>query len=105
MEIYIMILGLVAAVVALIIAGRKLEEPVLPALAIGCSVFYLIYNTYILNYVKDEFVITHIYRCLALAFALLLVSFISFLWIDDIVAKKNNKKSYDDSLSWFWNKI
>ena len=30
------------------------------------------------------------------------LSFISYLWIDDIQAKIENKKSIDDSLSWFW---
>lgn len=34
-----------------------------------------------------------------------LVSFISYLWIDDIEAKLKKKKSIDNSLEWFWDKI
>lgn len=34
-----------------------------------------------------------------------LVSFISYLWIDDIEAKEKKKKSIDNSLDWFWEKI
>ena len=37
-----------------------------------------------------------------LDFTFIFISFISYLWIDDIQAKIENKKSIDDSLSWFW---
>ncbi len=33
------------------------------------------------------------------------LSFISYLWIDDIEAKAGKKKSIDNSLEWFWNKV
>ncbi len=33
------------------------------------------------------------------------LSFISYLWIDDIQAKEGKRKSIDNSLDWFWNKI
>ncbi len=32
-------------------------------------------------------------------------SFISYLWIDAIEAKEGKRKSIDDSLDWFWNKV
>ncbi len=34
-----------------------------------------------------------------------LISFISYLWVDDIEAKLKKKKSIDNSLDWFWSKI
>lgn len=43
--------------------------------------------------------------CVILDFAFIFVSFISYLWIDDIEAKKMNKKSIDDSLEWFWKEV
>lgn len=33
------------------------------------------------------------------------LSFISYLWIDDIEAKEGKRKSIDNSLEWFWNKV
>lgn len=33
------------------------------------------------------------------------LSFISYLWIDDIEAKEKKKKEIDNSLDWFWSKI
>jgi len=33
------------------------------------------------------------------------LSFVSYLWVDDIEAKVKKKKVIDNSLSWFWGKI
>ena len=33
------------------------------------------------------------------------LSFISYLWIDDIEARAKNKKSLDNSLDWLWKKV
>ena len=43
--------------------------------------------------------------CLAIDFILVLISFFSYLWVDDIEAKALGKKSYDESLDWFWKKV
>ena len=34
-----------------------------------------------------------------------LVSFVAYLWVDDIEAKIKKKRSIDNSLDWFWGKI
>lgn len=33
------------------------------------------------------------------------ISFISYLWVDDIEVKEGKRKSIDNSLDWFWNKV
>jgi len=33
------------------------------------------------------------------------LSFLSYLWVDDIEAKFRKKKSIDNSLDWFWSKV
>lgn len=38
-------------------------------------------------------------------FIFILLSFLSYLWIDDIQAKNEKKKSIDNSLDWFWREI
>ena len=38
-------------------------------------------------------------------FAFILVTFLGYLWIDDMQAKEKNIKSIDNSLDWFWNKV
>ena len=34
-----------------------------------------------------------------------LLSFIAYLWVDDIEAKVKKKKSIDNSLDWFWRNV
>jgi len=46
-----------------------------------------------------------IYNCMAINFVFIFVSFISYLWVDDVESKVKNRKSYDNSLNWFWQKM
>ena len=44
-------------------------------------------------------------RCIAIDFVFVLITFFSYLWVDDIEAKTSGKKSIDNSLDWFWKKV
>ena len=44
-------------------------------------------------------------RCIAIDFVFILISFFSYLWVDDIEAKAKNKKSIDNSLDWLWKNV
>ncbi len=46
-----------------------------------------------------------IYKCIALDLLLILITFFAYLWVDDLEAKKNNIKSIDSSLDWFWKEL
>ena len=46
-----------------------------------------------------------LYKCLAIDFLFILITFFSYLWVDDLEAKKNNIRSIDNSLDWFWKEI
>jgi hypothetical protein len=101
----IIVLTIITAL--LVLLGRKIERPIIPGIMTIAYLLFLIYHSVVLNSltVERQDLIAVEYHYLAAGFILLLLCFIAFLWIDDIVAKKNNKKSYDDSLSWFWDKI
>ena len=43
--------------------------------------------------------------CSAVDFIFIFLSFISYLWVDDIETKIGKKKSIDNSLEWFWNQV
>lgn len=43
--------------------------------------------------------------CSIVDFIFIFLSFISYLWVDDIETKIGKKKSIDNSLEWFWNKV
>ena len=38
-------------------------------------------------------------------FVFILITFFSYLWVDDIEAKVKGTKSIDNSLDWFWKKV
>ena len=103
----IVLLISVAVLVLIIIVSRKTEQIPLLVIAIAVLIAVLIYHSVFLEEVSstEETLISQTYYCIAADLVMLLVSFISFLWIDDIVAKKKKLKSYDDSLNWFWNKL
>lgn len=44
-------------------------------------------------------------RSILVDFIFIFLSFISYLWIDDVQAKVEKKKSIDNSLDWFWKKV
>mgnify|MGYP003306336035 CR=1 FL=1 len=44
-------------------------------------------------------------RCIAVDFVFIFLSFISYLWTDDIETKARKLKSIDNSLDWFWKKV
>ncbi len=46
-----------------------------------------------------------LYKCIALDFLFILVTFFAYLWVDDMEAKANNIKSIDNSLDWFWKEV
>ena len=95
------------ATVGVIALARKMEKSFLPGILIIVNLGLLLYHSYVLNSLPQALVeqTSQIYLCLAMDFLWLLISFLGYLWIDDITAIKFNKKSYDNSLAWFWDKL
>lgn len=90
--------------VSFIVLGRKLELPQLPIVVVVYGLGLLIYHTVSLNHTTMSDTVPF-YRSIAVDLVMLFLGFVTYLWIDDIVAKNKNKKSYSDALSWFWDKL
>ena len=103
----IQIIVITLATVGVIAFARKVEKPLFPGMLIIIHLGLLLYHSYVLNSLPTfmENQISEIYLCIAMDFLWLLISFLGYLWLDDINAIKLNKKSYDNSMSWFWNKL
>lgn len=102
----LMILAITIIIALVIFVSRKSEMtwPLIIAMVaiIGC----LIYHTVSIDDLpKGSEEISTLYHCIACDLIFLLISFMSYLWVDDIMAKNKKLKSYDDSLSWFWDKL
>ncbi len=76
-------------------------------LAIMLGVFLLIIAGHTIEFsISNEVELQNIYaKCITVDFIFIFLSFISYLWIDDMEAKAGKKKSIDDSLNWFWSKV
>ena len=102
-------LGLLTIATALLIfLGKEIKKPYIPAIPL---VFFLILvlihsvqfaNIMELNY---EDVKSILLGCLSVDLIMIFITFFGYLWVDDIAAKFYKKKSIDNSLDWFWNKV
>ena len=99
---------LTIATALLIFLGKELKKPQVPAIAL---IFYLIlvvvHSVQLatipeLNYEEIRSVLI---GCLSYDLIMIFVTFFGYLWIDDVSAKFYKKKSIDNSLDWFWNKV
>ncbi len=103
---------LLTATVLSIILGKETKKPIAPAIALTVFLALVLMHSIqlsILPQVVQEVDLQPYKSALigSIGFdcALIFISFFGYLWIDDISSKFYKKKSIDNSLDWFWNKI
>lgn len=101
------ILLTVIAVVLLIFLGREVKKSVAVAIPLFVCLILLVVHVGQIATVaaSNPDLLGTLYRCIALDFLYILITFFAYLWIDDIEARANNIKSIDNSLDWFWKEI
>lgn len=101
----LVLLAAVLIYAALMILGKEFKKSALPAISLFLFLITLaIYGVQIIissNAETHQFII----QCIGYNAVLVFLSYISYLWVDDIEAKAKSKKSIDNSLDWFWNKV
>lgn len=87
--------------------GKETHKSAILAVMLFVFLFLLVCHVIELNVIPNISEETYyaLTRCLVVDLVFIFLSFISYLWIDDIQAKIEKKKSIDDSLSWFWSKV
>ena len=102
-----MIIMYTLIVAGLIFIARKTECVWFAVFIIVASIGFLIYHSVVLDMLSSSAneLISQTYHCIAVDLILLLLGFISYLWVDELEAKHRDKKSIDNSLDWFWSKI
>ena len=89
----------------LMILGKEYENSALPAISL------IIFLTTLAIYGVQMFTSNNadtnkiLAACIGYNSVLVFLSYISYLWVDDMEAKAKNKKSIDNSLDWFWKKV
>ena len=99
------VLLLLTASVLLIFLGKEVKKPVLPAMVLVAFLVILVMHAVQLGLPSYAEYYTTIRYCIAFELTMVLVSFLSYLWVDDIASKFYKKKSVNNSLDWFWKQI
>ena len=104
----IIIAQLVVIAVLLLVLGRINKKAFFPAISL--FVFLALLVVHISQYMSSDAIITAemrsiLTKSMTIDFVFILVSFISYLWIDDVETKFRKKKCIDNSLDWFWSKV
>ena len=89
----------------LFILGKEFKKSSLPAISL--VLFLITLGIYAIQLVMSDSVETTklIMTCVGYNAILVFLSYISYLWVDDIEAKAKNKKSIDNSLYWLLYKV
>ena len=98
---------MLAMTVLLIFLAQEIKKSSVAAIMLFAYLIILIMHVAQLATLPEEFryMLTTISRCVAIDFIFILITFFSYLWVDDIEAKVKGKKSIDNSLDWFWKKV
>lgn len=98
---------LLAGTILLIFLGHELKQSYIVAIPLVSFLALLIIHVVQLMTLTAEYYDqgTTLTWCIVLDFAFIFISFVSYLWIDDLEAKKKNLKTIDDNLQWFWKEI
>ena len=98
---------MILAVALLIFLGQEVKKSI--AVAIPLFAFLILLIIHIVQLITLQadliYLAPTLYKCVAIDFIFILITFFSYLWVDDIETKTNNKKSIDNSLDWFWKEI
>lgn len=87
--------------------GRETKKSIIPGIMlITYLILLVIYAIQLIITGKQDPDITKILsNCITVDFILIFISFLGYLWVDDIESKSKNKKSVSNDLDWLWKKI
>lgn len=91
----------------IIILAKETKKSIIAAIMLFVFVGLLIIHSimYTTGTTLEADVLSDITFTMVFDLIFVLLSFIAYLWIDDMEASVKKKKSIDNSLDWFWNKV
>lgn len=89
--------------VCLIYLGVEIKRSVAPAIGLAAFIVLLVVHAVQFSMYPES--ASLLLKCISMDFIFIFLTYIAYLWVDDIEAKARNKKSIDNSLDWFWKKI
>lgn len=102
------LLLMLAVTVLLIFLSQEVKQSFIGAIMLFAYLIILVVHVAQIATLSEEYrylLTTSLSRCIVIDFIFVLMTFFSYLWVDDLEAKSKGKKSIDNSLDWFWKKI
>ena len=101
------LLLMVLATALLIFLAQEIKKSNVAAITLFAYLVILIMHVIQISTLSEEFreMLPVLSRCIVIDFLFVLITFFSYLWVDDIESKFKGTKSIDNSLDWFWKKI
>lgn len=101
------LLLMLIATALLIFLAQEIKKSYINAIVLFVYLILLVIHVTQIVTLSEEFryMLKTLSRCIMIDFVFVLITFFAYLWVDDIEAKAEGKKSIDNSLDWFWKKI
>lgn len=99
-----MLMALMIAVLTIIL-GKEFKKSAIPAIGLGIFLVSILLHTYQSVTITDQIYKAIATKSLAIDAIMIFLTYIAYLWVDDIEVKEKNRKSIDNSLDWFWKKV
>ena len=102
----ILLVGALLFVLVLILAKETKKSSIIAIMLFAFTMLLILHTiTFLTNATLAKEDVSNLIYTMVFDLIFVLIAFISYLWIDDIEAKEKKKKSMDNSLNWFWEKI
>ena len=88
-----------------IILGKEFKKSIIPAISLGVFLVLILMHLFQSFTLQNEIYKAILTKSISIDAIMIFLSYISYMWVDDIESKEKNKKSIDNSLDWFWKKI
>ena len=102
----ILLIGALLFVLVLILAKETKRSSIIAIMLFAFTMLLILHTiTFLTNATLAKEDVSNLIYTMVFDLIFVVIAFISYLWIDDIEAKEKKKKSMDNSLNWFWEKI
>ncbi len=98
---------MLAITLILIYFGKESKKGYITAISLFIFLGLLLWHVWqmLTLTVELEAFRTTLTSCLTVDFVMILLSFLSYLWVDELESRTGKKKSYESGLDWFWGKV
>ena len=99
---------ILTATILLIYLGKETKKSIIPQIVLFVHLALIVIHAVqfvTLSGTATQEVIKILSSSMAVDFGFIIISFLAYLWVDDIEAKVKKSKVISNSLDWFWKQV